>query len=696
MKLRSKLFYSIFIVLFLQIILIAGFSLFTFYRQARNASRADLLSSFRDARLSLEMLKNRLMNNIHFLRFYFTDRMVSAGTPDLLNKSMYEYFTSIQADWIFMLDKNNRFVVDVRKHAERVSAIVHQIDHFHFRYPRNEFLVSRDLQGSISLFLITGTALYREDGTLFRVYIINRIDKKLIDSLNKETGINVGFFIGTEYICSDLTHFPLPETGYGEMMTLAVSSVPYLVFGRTISVDIPRGLSLVVLKSTLGDRISLLRIVYVFVVTFLITLVVSFLIVAWMTGVLLSPLYRLRQWLETYMKDDRIEPLAIHTGDEIGFITNTFHTMVSKLIKEEQIIKEQLTQISFLHRYTDTIVKNLQAGIIVCNKSEEIEYVNPYFCALVNRAQESVLHGNVNDVIAAHFTRQEGDSRLANTGIMIPGVASTLQYVQANGEVLRFMARIVPITRPDEDAKILVVLEDVTKTERLWHKILVAEKIASLGFLSAGMAHEINNPLGSILSHVNYLTEVEDDPEKLDSLKWIETETKRIAAIIGRVLSFARSDNKSDSTDVNRVISETAALMKIDFEQKRVRIDTHLETGCPDVRINTNEFRQAVINLFLNAEQAIDGDGRISIETVKRNGHVRIILSDNGCGIGENELPHVFDPFFTTNRGRGGTGLGLSITYNIIRRAGGDISIESVVGKGTTVVMTLPCEGGNR
>lgn len=223
-----------------------------------------------------------------------------------------------------------------------------------------------------------------------------------------------------------------------------------------------------------------------------------------------------------------------------------------------------------------------------------------------------------------------------------------------------------------------------------WDRLVIAEKMSSLALLSAGLAHEINNPLGSILSHVGYLRTVEADPERQDSLAWIEREATRIAGLLDRIRAYARgSGSTGGPCDLNRAVRETLDVLRHDLERKRVALDARLDEGLPQARIAEDELKQVVLNLLVNAAQAVAEGGRISVETAASGGRLSLAVRDNGCGIPQENLKRVFDPFFTTRAADGGTGLGLSLAYRIARHAGGDLRLNSIVGQGTIVEVTL-------
>ena len=254
------------------------------------------------------------------------------------------------------------------------------------------------------------------------------------------------------------------------------------------------------------------------------------------------------------------------------------------------------------------------------------------------------------------------------------------------------MVKMIPIVPEGTEKRTLIMLEDVTKIEQLWKKIMINDRISSLGMLSAGMAHELNNPLGSILSHVDFLLKIEKEKEKTESLTWIQSETRRISEIIRKVLSFSRANRQEKSSDINRIIMDTIDLIKFQLKKNNIRIASHIDTNLQKVSISPDKFKQVLLNILLNSRQAIVKNGKIEITTNKQNSSAVITIYDNGQGIKNEHMANIFDPFFTTKSVQNGTGLGLTIVYSIIKQAYGELAIQSTFGKGTKVIMELPFE----
>lgn len=235
----------------------------------------------------------------------------------------------------------------------------------------------------------------------------------------------------------------------------------------------------------------------------------------------------------------------------------------------------------------------------------------------------------------------------------------------------------------DRDERLQKAFQRITRTERL----------ASLGQMAAGVAHEINNPLGGILLYSNLvLEEMSVDHPGRKNMEKIIYQTDRCKKIVQNLLDFARTPSGDmKPMDVNGVILTSLNLVKDQSPFLGVKIESDLSGELPPVTADLSRMEEVFLNLFINAADAMEGKGTLWIATwLSSTGAVKISIRDNGKGIDKAYLPHIFEPFFTTKDPGQGTGLGLSITYGIIQKHNGIIDVESEAGKGTTFVITLP------
>ena len=229
-------------------------------------------------------------------------------------------------------------------------------------------------------------------------------------------------------------------------------------------------------------------------------------------------------------------------------------------------------------------------------------------------------------------------------------------------------------------------------------QLIRSEKLKAIGEMYAGLTHEINNPLGIILSRIELLQDAAKQnsfpPDSVRNLDIIYRHGNRIAETVKGLLAFARTSLEMTDTDLNHVINETVALVEKPFSESKIQIARHLSGDLPRISGNSIHLQQVLINLLNNARDAMPQGGNINLRTY-RNGHYVIAeVEDSGTGIAEEIRDRIFEPFFTTKEVGRGTGLGLSVSYGIMKAHGGDVEVENAHPKGAVFRLLLPMEGG--
>jgi len=238
-------------------------------------------------------------------------------------------------------------------------------------------------------------------------------------------------------------------------------------------------------------------------------------------------------------------------------------------------------------------------------------------------------------------------------------------------------------------------VEDRTRElKKTQEQLVQSEKLASLGKLAAGIAHEINNPLTGILTYSSLLLkEHKDNPQMKEDLEIIVNETTRCRKIVKGLLEFARQTEPSKApADINKVVEETLSLLETQALFQNIKIEKRLKKGLPDVMMDTDQIKQVFMNIIINAAEAMSQGGTLTIQSDSdpQKKFAKVCFIDTGPGIPEENLSKIFDPFFTTKRSGKGTGLGLSVSYGIIQRHDGFLEVKSQLGKGSTFTVKLP------
>ncbi|MBA2883044.1 signal transduction histidine kinase [Desulfosalsimonas propionicica] len=294
-----------------------------------------------------------------------------------------------------------------------------------------------------------------------------------------------------------------------------------------------------------------------------------------------------------------------------------------------------------------------------------------------------------------------------NTFLLIIVAAATLFF----NRVWHVYQQITMDRRALQDThqELLALNQDLEKriqdrTDALIHQekqMAHADRLASIGKLSSGIAHEINNPLGVIQGYTQLLLRGEsEDSQRRKDLQVILKHAQSCKSIVEDLLNFARrSQPEMADLNIHEVIEETLVFVQHRSKMENIRIYKEFSQNMPNIRMDEKKIKQVLVNLLMNAAHAVEQDGTITIATRfdESNRRLEIDIADNGYGIEEKNLTRIFDPFFTTKSTGEGTGLGLAVSYGIAKSHGGDIRVQSRVGKGSVFTLLLPVsdsEGG--
>jgi len=254
--------------------------------------------------------------------------------------------------------------------------------------------------------------------------------------------------------------------------------------------------------------------------------------------------------------------------------------------------------------------------------------------------------------------------------------------------------RLTPLKDGDETTGVVIIVEDITEFKRLLDQTIQSEKLAEVGRLTAGIAHEINNPLAMVA----YATELLKREKPLSNfqeemLEKIEMEVERLKSLTGGLLSFSSNrETQSRLVNLNDLIDEVLKLLRFELQRKSIQLDIEF-SDIPVITADPNKLKQVIINLVMNAVHAMQGQGRIVLRTAfNMNGTLELQVEDNGPGIAPELREQIFAPFFTTKPEGEGTGLGLYICQNIINGHGGSITLDSQPEVGTIFRVNLPVE----
>jgi PAS domain S-box-containing protein len=264
-----------------------------------------------------------------------------------------------------------------------------------------------------------------------------------------------------------------------------------------------------------------------------------------------------------------------------------------------------------------------------------------------------------------------------------------LAFVDKNGRRVDVEVS-ASIIRYKKTRVIQQIWRDVTERKSLERQLRHADKLASIGRLASGIAHEVGNPLGSISAYAQILLMGgESETDRIEYLRAIESESRRISELINHLLNFSRpTADHIEWVDVNSVINQALALVSAQKKFRAIKVAKVLADPSPQVKIDADQLKQVLINLFLNASDAMSDGGELTVRSETDAQFVRISVTDTGIGVKSADLKRIFDPFFTTKPK--GTGLGLATSARLIEKYGGVIEVQSEEGRGSTFTILLP------
>ena len=357
-----------------------------------------------------------------------------------------------------------------------------------------------------------------------------------------------------------------------------------------------------------------------------------------------------------------------------------------------QQLRVKADELNRLREFSENIIASLNDGLVVVGLDDRVVRWNPALEGLYGIAPGGAVGQPIDALFEPSFV---AGLRAARTEASGPGAVFRMPLSSRHAEPRSLLVNVAvaPLRTPDgKVAGTIVIIEDTTTRARLEEQLQIAEKMASIGLLAAGVAHEVNTPLTGISSYTQMLLEgtTADDPKAL-LLQKIERQTFRAAKIVNGLLNFARPVHTDRGpVDMHDVINDVLSLLEHQLHSGRIQIRRELAPQAPVVLGVEHKLQQVFLNLFLNARDAMPKGGWLTISTRSQQGAAIIEVGDTGSGIPTEQLSRIYDPFFTTKPLGKGTGLGLSITYGIVQEHGGSIDCASAPGKGTRFTLTLP------
>lgn len=436
----------------------------------------------------------------------------------------------------------------------------------------------------------------------------------------------------------------------------------------------------------------------------LVSIAIAYALAIVMSRILTKPIRQLVEETKNIAEGDISQNIAVESTDEIGSLARSFNMLLSNLksmMRQVLELSGEAASLAEIRQYADKFLDNVPSAVVALDSTGKITTFNSTAAELMGMQQEETLGKTVKDDLPVNVrpVLEQLQDCLESGSVYLKKIIHIRNHAGKETPIM-----LNTSLHKDESGKILGVVgvfRSVEEFVRLEESVVRANNLASLGALSAGMAHEIRNPLTSIKGYAQYIrSEIGEKSELHSDITIIINEVDRLNGIIDRFLSFARpSQPEVELSDVNLVVERVLKLIEKDLQPASVKLVTALEP-LPPVLLDAEQMEQAILNIVINSLQAMQEGGTLKIHTgrTERSDFIEIVVSDNGTGINPEDCDRIFEPFFTTKHK--GTGLGLAISSRIIENHKGFIEVDSTPGAGTRFVIKLPldkdpaCAGG--
>ncbi|MEW6110141.1 MAG: ATP-binding protein [Nitrospirota bacterium] len=394
-----------------------------------------------------------------------------------------------------------------------------------------------------------------------------------------------------------------------------------------------------------------------------------------------------------YIRDDRtlylnisLNPLVLH-GEVSGIILSSSDVTEEVNLKEElknyaskleDTVRKRTDELLSEKEKLNAIVETLEAGLFIVDGERNITWIN-------RTLREWIGEERVKDVT---FETIYGGTEIQRS-IVDNRMIQEVIYQDLGRRKGYFQITSTPLIGPDGNVQALVLVQDITEMKKMEEQMMHSEKLSALARISAGVAHEIGNPLTSISSYIQILREMDFDDFTKESLETIAKHINRITDIVRQMSSFSRTTvSELKPHNIHEIVDLTLELVKYDKRMKNIRSSVDIPLNLPDVISDETQLIQVFMNIILNAADVMPDGGALDIKAERLNGEIEVSFSDSGPGIPPEHMEKIFDPFFTTKEK--GTGLGLAVSYDIIKSYRGDILVENKPGGGTIFKVRLP------
>jgi PAS domain S-box-containing protein len=605
------------------------------------------------------------------------------GLTNLLRRELTVYRSSLSMDSLSIYLKSNSAFTTVGEGLIHSPAVVAQLE--------------RSLQGETTFFVTSGmediklsvlTPIRREDRIIGVLSLSRSLDQSFVQKLENITYSKIILLFENQIIAagdlSPKTTRRIISVAKAQNMPAGMQRIDGFVVGSLTMEGFrePTGKIFCLIDTTEYRRIITRYNLISLISTFLILSIALGIGIIFYRVTFERPFQHLLKGVYKISEGDLHYRFRVPAQDEFGDLAKAFNKMRVNLISRER----ELLQLSL---YNTLILENVRTGIITVNLEKEVTTFNPAAARILSADSQTITATK----IASHLLPE---SLLEMIGKSLSEVSSYVtgeEVIISHGGQDKILALSTSplLSKDGEKIGIIAIFEDITRVKQLEEKLSISSRLAALGEMAAGVAHQIRNPLGVMKVSAEMLRDyykvVDDESNYQRITHMMINEIDTLNIVIRNLLDFARPrEIQKTPCSIHDIIRCSLQSLPLD-KYPNLEIETNDLDGIPDYMMDKSLIEQVISNLILNAIQASPSDGKIRISAVLKQSHMQIAIRDWGCGFDESTRKQIFNPFFTTKSD--GTGLGLSISHRIIEQHSGTIDVVSKPGAGSTFRVTL-------
>lgn len=543
-------------------------------------------------------------------------------------------------------------------------------------------------------FILKASSVISKRGrTLGYLVLTKYLNSSYLKEVSVVNGTEVAFFKDNQFLDGTVKRFVVPQIKASHPIQPKIQNNPYSFIFSPIYKKGTTTFYVAVGVSALGTMQKIAQTRNNLIGVALAAMLLAVILTYFWSGRTVAPLLRLVSVVKAIGRGDLGQKIQVESSDEIGMLASEFNKMTASLKESHGQLEAANRDLFDMKEYISNIVESMTMSVVVINKEYHITVVNSEFEKALGKQRNVIIDSYVEELIKLPDDQDNLKQHLQS--VMESSETKILTKIRCRiGEQdIIGNLRLSPLVDGEKQlVGAVIIIEDITARVNLEEELALSQRLASIGKLAAGLAHEVNNPLGIILNYIEICHMDVNDERVRGYLTRIGSETERIAEIIRQLLEFSRqSETKFRPVNLVEAVEETVDLIEFKLRKEGVELSRRYCLNEAWVLADKSRLKQVFLNIVLNALQAMQNGGKLAIGLNETEDGMGFSLSfaDSGKGIAKEDLGRVFDPFFSTKEIGEGTGLGLSVSYGIIQEHSGSIEVISEEGNGSTFIIKL-------